>query len=224
LSASPITWISRASSAMLLLLTTLCGMWFGLCMTAYILFVPGHPYRLQLVCSVIKVPLLLLVSLLLAFVPMVAINHLTARLPTASLWRVLLGGVATTALVLVPAGLVVLAFCTKQNYTLVVLCSYAAFSIAGLAGVLFVARTLRSSAGGGPRRLAFVAAWALCFGLIAAHVGWSIRPFVGWTGQDFTLFRSDPTRMYEQIYWEVFNLFHGGGAGFPPAEPTSRPA
>lgn len=195
--------------------TVVAGMWFGLCMTAYVLFVPGHPYRMQVIASLVKVPALLLLTPTVAFIPTSAV----ARLIGAGVcWRTLArwaaGSIAATALTLVPLGVIVGLSCVTKNYSTVVLCSYAAFALAGAVGVWSFARAAKSVAGACRRRVLIVA-WAIAFGLVGARIGWAIRPLVGWTGQTFTWFRSEPTGMFEQIYWEVWNLSHFGGARFP---------
>jgi hypothetical protein len=46
-----------------------CAVFFGASLTTYVMFVPGHPYMMQVVASCIKVPALLFVCPLLALYP-----------------------------------------------------------------------------------------------------------------------------------------------------------
>lgn len=197
------------------LLIVLAGMWFGLCMTAYVIVVPGHPYQMQVLASLIKVPVLLTLTLAVAFVPLyIAARLLAADLPLRMLWTWATGSVATMAAALFPLGAVVALLGITRNYSAVVLCSYAAFAAAGAVGI----RTFARAAQAMPRRRrrrALVAVWAISLALAGLQLGWSMRPFVGWTGQAFTLFRSQSMGPFDQIYWEIWNICHGGGAQFP---------
>jgi hypothetical protein len=116
------------------------------------------------------------------------------------------------------------------NYTIVIFASYAAFAVAGIAGcVAFYlklagldASNASSSLASPKSALKVSAIWLVLFGLVGAEVGWSIRPFVGWTGQPFEWFRRDHTQIWDQLSTEADNL-RSGGLLFPSElEPAYR--
>jgi hypothetical protein len=214
------------------------AMWFGLCTTTYTLFVHGHDYQWQVLASVVKVPLLFFTALLVSFVPLYLMSRLLGLgLRAIVLWRLAGASVAVMALALAPSGLLIAVCCMTRNYSIVILTCYVVFMIAGLAGVLFFlvslhrCASLPTAAGSseaptrsrrGWKANALGLGWAVCFALVAAEVGWDIRPIVGWTGVPFSWFRHDDARMYEQVYYELVNMTHDGGARFPEANKPDR--
>lgn len=136
-----------------------------------------------------------------------------------SLFQAVTSCLLTTALALLPAALIVLILAILENYSLMVLFTYAALSLAGILGCVVFAATLNlgDQSDSIRRRIAISCVWLLCFGLSNAEAGWKMRPLIGWTGQSFTFFRSDDPGMLSQIRCEVRNTLHFGGIKFPKA-------
>ena len=55
--------------------------------------------------------------------------------------------------------------------------------------------------------------WILLFGFVGTQLAWTLRPFFGDPGQDFSLFRSIDGNFYAEILRTIANLF----------SPTSSP-
>ena len=221
------------SSLQLFIIIIVAGIIFGLCMAFHVFVHPGHGYHAQVVASLVKVPLFLIVTLILVFPFLYGLSRLL-RIPlrAGKIWRLATASVAATALALAGLGPVVAVCCAANNYSVVVLTSYACFILAGLIGAGFFRKYLALRVTGehaiapGIRRQnnRLTVGWIFLFGITAGQIGWMMRPFVGWTGQPFEWFRTDRTMIYEQIYYECVNLFHEGGLKFPDKASTTQPS
>jgi hypothetical protein len=196
-----------------------CAAFFGACLTSYVMFVPGHPYQMQVIASIIKVPTFLLISLLLSTIVIVASAKLIDRsISVKTVAKAAFYCYFVTSICLAILGPVIAILSLLGNYSIVILTSYLAFILAGSIGSFSFFRHL---AGGSEVRNAstkyvVTLIWCLCFGLISADVGWSLRPFVGWTGQPFAWLRDDQTHIWNQIVCETRNM-RFGGIRFPSA-------
>lgn len=188
---------------------------FGACLTAYIMFVPGHPYILQTISSIIKLPLIFFLSTIVA----ATITSLFARITRKSLRGRAIARGSLVALFMTSTFLFVLApviavLSSQGNYSEVILASYAAFLISTLVGALFFyLHTMQLAEGG---FLATSLVWCVLFATSTANIGWELRPLVGWTGQPFQLVRTDNGHMWSQVVCEMKNM-RFGGIHFPSA-------
>lgn len=199
----------------LILSATFSLAFFGACLTAYIMFVPGHPYILQTISSIVKLPIIFFLSTLLAAI----ITYIFAKITRKSLKgrRIARGSVVAlfvTSTCLFILGPVIAIFSSQGNYSEVILASYGAFLISTLAGSLFFyLQTLQLTNGG---FLVLSLVWCLFFTSSTANIGWELRPLVGWTGQPFQLVRTDNGHMWDQVVCEMKNM-RFGGIHFPSA-------
>jgi hypothetical protein len=204
-------------------IVALCAVGFGASLTTYVIFMPGHPYLMQVVASCIKVPALLFICPLLALYPTLLLSKLfDSRMEMRVLLKASFSCIVATAIVLALCAPFIAILNSFGNYTLVIFASYGAFAVAGLTGC--VAFYWKLVGGGAPgfspkfsqpkSALRISGVWLVLFGLVGAEVGWSIRPFVGWTGQPFEWLRPDHTQIWDQLNAETDNL-RVGGLSFP---------
>ena len=134
---------SEPSAGRLFVVMIVASMWFGLCMALHVLFHPSHGYHKQVVASVVKVPLLLVVAVALVFPLLYGLTRLLqVQLRSRIMWQLAVAAVTATALTLAVLGPVIIVCCAVNNYSVVVLVSYGCFLIAGLVGALFFNRAL----------------------------------------------------------------------------------
>jgi hypothetical protein len=177
------SWSRRWSARSLSLIALACASFFGLCLTSYVAFVPGNPYKMQVLASAIKVPVLLVLGASVAFAIVLLLCRLArARIEGRALARPAFDCFVATSLSLAVLGPFVALLSILGNYSITIFVAYGAFSLAGLVGCLVFHGGLAQ--GRGPltpsSRRAITFAWCLCFGLVSAEGGWLMRPFVGW--------------------------------------------
>jgi MFS family permease len=188
---------------------------FGACLTAYVIFVPGHPYILQTISSVIKLPIIFILSAFLAAIVTFVIAKITRQpLKMRGIARASLVALFSTATCLTILGPIIALFSSQGNYSKVILASYGVFLIGTLVGSLFFYMQTLRLAGGGYLALSLV--WCVLFTSSTANIGWELRPLVGWTGQPFELVRGNTGNMWSQVECEMKNM-RFGGIHFPSA-------
>jgi len=201
----------------------ICAVVFGASLTTYVIFMPGNPYIMQVVASCIKVPALLFLCPLIALYPTLLISKLFDRgMEARALLKASFSCIVATAICLAFCAPCIAILNSFGNYTIVIFASYGAFALAGLIGCFaFYSKLIgvgapSSSPNFSSRESAMriSAIWLVLFGLVGAEVGWSIRPFVGWTGQPFEWIRPDHTQIWNQLATEAQNL-RVGGLSFP---------
>lgn len=205
------------STRTLLLAVLVLGAGYGLCMGLYG-WCYGTDYNVAHVLAVmIKVPALFLLTLAVTC-PSLHVFSALARstLSFRHTVRLLLAATATSLAVLASFGPVTafFTFCTK-SHPFMQLLNTALFAVSGLAGVLFLQRSLiellsqgiasdtdgrsREDARAQPsahaarirRRLIFVfSSWIVIYAAVGGQMGWILRPFVGSPHLSQELFRS----------------------------------
>ncbi len=209
--------IANLSSVSQMGVIALLGGWFGLALSSYAMFLPRHPGQVlggQTFAAMVKVPVVLLATLLVGYWIALLLNMvLRTRIAAHPLWRLWLRVMLLMSwflLVLSPVALVIGLF---HNYALCVLSSYGLFALAGAAAALHLLGELRMRsrhgghyAPGTSRFLVLWGLWTLAFACTGLTLGWIVRPFIGYAGQPFTWFRVEHASVFEQIYHEWHNL------------------
>lgn len=135
----------------LAVLAVLLAMFYGACMGSFSLLKatpPGleDPFgpAFQVVASMVKTPALFLLTLVVTLPSLYVSNALIgSRLTLLGMTRLLTASIAVNLAVLASLGTIVLFFSlTTSSYPFVVLLNVAAFSIAGVLGLLFLLQTL----------------------------------------------------------------------------------
>ena len=120
------------------------AMLYGLCMGCFALFKGGGPSYLQVLASMLKVPVLFLLTLAITFPSLYVFNALVgSRLSLLSVLRLLIAAMAVILAVLASFGPIVLFFSVSTtSYPFMQLLNVVIFSIAGFLGLKFLLLTL----------------------------------------------------------------------------------
>lgn len=120
------------------------GLAYGGCMGFFALFREGGPVWSQFLATLLKVPLLFLLTLLVTFPSLYVFNALAgSRLDLLSVLRLLVAALAVNLTVLASLGPISAFFAASTtSYPFMVLLNVAIFSVAGGFGGLFLLRTL----------------------------------------------------------------------------------
>jgi hypothetical protein len=134
------------------------GAVYGICMGSYAVFSSGDDALLQMLATSIKVPLLLVLTLVVTFPSLYAFNALIgSRLSIDGVLRLLIASLAVIVAVLASLGPIVAFFSVSTtSYYFMLILNVAVFSLAGILGLKFLHHTLHRmsvvrSEGGGER-------------------------------------------------------------------------
>jgi hypothetical protein len=121
------------------------AMIYGVCMGSFALFRARSPTLLQLVASMVKVPLLFYLTLLVTMPSLYVFNALVgSRLTLAAVIRLLIASLGVMVAVLASLGPIVAFFSvTTTSYSFVVLFNVVVFGVSGFLGLLFLLQTLQ---------------------------------------------------------------------------------
>src|SRR5262249_999513 len=130
------------------------AMSYGLCMGMFALFGGKGPTPMEVVASMIKVPLLFYLTLLVTLPSLYVFNALVgSRLSLGGVLRLLIASLGVNVTVLASLGPIVAFFsvCTT-SYPFMVLFNVVVFAVAGLFGLRFLLQTLHRLTLAGPSR------------------------------------------------------------------------
>ena len=192
------------------------GAAYGAFMGIYGVLRPGNATWQQLVASMLKVPLLFLLTLVVTVPSLYVFAALArSRLKFRETLRLLLAAIAVNLALLASLG-PVLGFFTLSttSYSFLVTLNVVFFGVAGLAGLIFLKRALdqvfaaaRDAAlTGEPGRVVF-RTWLLVYGVVGAQMGWILRPFVGTPDLPFTWFRPRESNFFAAVLGALRDLF-----------------
>ncbi len=219
----------------LLVVITILGMFYGLCMGCYGLLKVGGPNYWQMLATTIKVPMLFLLTLFITFPSLYVFNALVgSRLHAHSLLRLLMASLGVTLAVLSSLGPIVAFFsaCTT-SYHFMILLNVLVFSISGFLGLSFLLQTLQRltiynvapSATEDENEAKFKGAldptlrpihfrvktvfrcWLVVFSLVGMQMAWILRPFIGAPSRPFTWFRDRESNFFEAVFQSILALF-----------------
>ena len=120
------------------------GLAYGACMGCFALFREGGPVWSQFLATMLKVPLLFLLTLLVTFPSLYVFNALAgSRLDLLQVLRLLVAALAVNLTVLASLGPISAFFAASTtSYSFMVLLNVVVFGVAGAFGLLFLLRTL----------------------------------------------------------------------------------
>lgn len=120
------------------------AMSYGACMGCFALFKTGSPTYLQVVATIVKVPLLFMLTLLVTFPSLYVFNALVgSRLSMGAVVRLLAAYLAVIVSVLSSLGPIVAFFSVSTtSYSFMVLLNVAVFGVSGMLGLVFLLQTL----------------------------------------------------------------------------------
>ena len=167
-------------------LVVLCGLVYGSVMGAF----GGLIW--QVVYSALKVPLLLLATLLLSLPSYLVMNTLLGvRADFAEAVRAIAASQATVTIVLVAlAPLTLLWYASSAGYHAAILFNAAMFAVASLAAQIVLTRAYRPLIARSPRHRWLLWTWIVLYAFVGIQMGWTLRPFIGSPNAPVQFFRS----------------------------------
>jgi hypothetical protein len=169
----------------------LCGAAYGGVMGTFGGLAGDRPW--QVAFSALKVPLLLLATLLLSLPSFFVLNTLLGlRADFARALRVLVGAQAGLTIVLVAlAPLTVFWYASSADYPTAILFNALMFAVASLGAQVLVRRGYRPLIARNPRHRWLLRAWIVVYAFVGIQMGWLLRPFVGAPGRAVQFVRED---------------------------------
>ena len=219
--------------SLLLVLTTL-AMFYGFCM-GWFAVLRDEPQYAQVLASMLKVPLLFLLTLLVTFPSLYVFNALIgSRLSFLMTLRLMVAFLAVLVAVTAAFGPIVAFFsATSTSYPFILILNVAVFALAGILGTNFLLQTLHrltdalytqpaatdapaEEAGPLDRleteatrnkvRVVFYV-WVGTFALVGGQMAWVLRPFIGYPGTPFTWLRERQSNFIEAVIHNLGRLF-----------------
>jgi hypothetical protein len=210
----------------------LLGALYGVFMGLYAVLRGGDGSFAQLVVTMIKVPLLFLLTLLVTFPSLYVFSVLAgSRLRATETLRLILVVLAVNLALLASLGPVTGFFTlSTSSYPFMIVLNVIFFAVSGFVGLTFLVRALDVLFGARPavsaqpslfegaevpppvpgapdraRRVFWT--WAVVFGVVGAQMGWILRPFIGSPNLPFELFRPRESSFFEAFFRSLGQLF-----------------
>lgn len=174
----------------------------------------GGERTLQIAFSSFKVPLLLIVTFVLALPSFFVLNTLLGvRDDFALALRALLETQAAIAMILVSfAPLTLLFYLSSSNYEAAVLFNFAMFVLASFSAQNVLRRGYRVLIARHAAHRKLLWAWLVFYGFIGVQMGWVLRPFIGAPDAPIRFFREGAWgNVYEVLaamLWKVLAHVH----------------
>ena len=169
---------------------------------------------MQAVSSMVKLPILFLVTLLICTPSLHFFNILFgARQTITQMVALVLTGISVTSVLLFSLAPITLFFLmSSTEYQFFKLLNVACFAISNVLGVVFLRDGMRITTetedereGVGARRLIFVL-WVILYGFVGSQMAWTLSPFMGDPGHPFILFTQNGGNFYTDIISSVTQL------------------
>jgi hypothetical protein len=180
----------------------------------------GGPFALlQVLSTMVKVPLLFLATLVVTFPSLYVFSALSrSRLSFAATLRLLLAAIAVNLTLLASFGPVTGFFTlSTDSYPFMIVLNVVFFAVAGLVGLSFLQRALQivfrekpalpdapgrpAAPSGEPQPAVLVfRVWTIIYGVVGAQMGWILRPFIGDPHSPFQLFRARQSNFFEAVW------------------------
>jgi hypothetical protein len=153
------------------------------------------PRFLQIVYSAVKVPILLLVTFVIALPSFFVLNTLMGvRGDFARVLRALVSSQAGLTVVLAAlAPLTAVWYLSVAKYQLAILFNALLFGIASMAAQFMLRRAYRDLIARDAKHRVLLRTWLILFAFVGIQMGWVLRPFIGSPGR--------PTQFFRQGAW-----------------------
>jgi hypothetical protein len=187
-------------------LLVLCGLTYGGVMGAY----GGRGW--QVVYSAVKVPMLLLVTLVLSLPSHFVANTLVGlRSDFATALRAIVASQAALTIVLAAlAPLTVVWYASSADYHAAILFNGVMFAVASLSAQVVLTRAYRPLIARNPRHRWLLRAWIFIYAFVGIQMGWTLRPFIGSPEIPVRFFRGGELEnayvIVARMIWNVFTL------------------
>ena len=190
----------------------LFGLFYGAMMGLF--FGPGQlPRVLQSLYSGAKVPMLLILTFLLALPSFYVLNMLMGLAPDfPQVIRALLATQAGLTVVLASlAPFTLLFYASTTNYDAAILFNALMFGAASLSGQRLLKRFYAPLIARDRRHLKMVRVWIILYAFIGIQMGWVLRPFIGDPAQKTHFFREGAWgNAYIEVWDKFIDASHGG--------------
>ena len=183
---------------------------------------------LQAVSAALKLPLLIIATLVICFPAFFVVQILVgSRLRFSQVLVLVLAALDLTAILLAAFVPVTVFFLiTGANYYFLQLLHVLAVLVAGGFGMYALHEGLAlvcERRGVYPRKaLTIMRAWALLFAFVGIQMAWNLRPFLGDRGEPFRVFRSYEGNFYAAIVYSINKLLKGEDQSDP--EEATQPS
>lgn len=211
----------------------LLGALYGFFMGLFALLSPGRSGIDQCLASVVKVPLLFLLTLLVTLPSLYVVSALfDSRLRFAETLRLLVLALLVNLALLASFGPVTAFFTlSTTSYPFMVLLNVAFFAVSGLVGLGFLRRALdgvfappvsaepsveadpmtprrvQRPVVESPKRIFRI--WILIYAIVGAQMGWILRPFIGNPDLPFQFFRPRGSNFFGAVLEALYSLMRG---------------
>jgi hypothetical protein len=208
------------------------GALYGVAMGLFGALRPQHATGLQMLANMAKVPLLFLLTLIVAFPSLYTFSALSgSKLRFVETLKLLLVAIAVN-LVLLASFAPITAFFTLSttSYAFMVLLNCAFFALSGAVSLGVLGRALRAvfeppvkvaipseSADAKPPQRPRVdegaqrvfRTWLVIYALVGSQMAWILRPFIGTQGLEFALFRTREGSFFEGVVTALIKFMSG---------------
>jgi hypothetical protein len=183
---------------------------------------------LQSMVTGIKIPCLLLLSLMICFPALYVIQYMIGS--TMSVYQmtniILSGFIVFSTIALSFAPIVVFFMITGGNYSFLKLLHVSIFTFAGIFAVKTIINGLTYSCEKKniyPRLgLKVFRIWIIILAFVSSQLAWNLRPFVGDKGLPFELFRKRESNFYVAVINSAANLFQADKKNSDKADETLK--
>lgn len=180
-----------------------CGLAYGAIMGTF----GGRPT--QVAYSALKVPLLLMATLLLGLPTYLILNTLLGvRSDFAAAWRAVVASQAGFTIILVSlAPLTLLFYASTTFYQGAVFFNALIFALSSLGAQWILARSYRPLIERNPNHRFLLRTWLILYAFVGIQMGWNLRPFVGDPAKPSQFFRPGPWEnayvIVARMLWET---------------------
>jgi len=187
-------------------LVILCGLVYGAVMGGFGGLAADRVW--QVAFSSIKVPLLLLATLLLSLPSYFVANTLSGvRADFSEALRAIVASQAGLAMILVSlAPLTIFWYATSADYQAAILFNALMFAVASIGAQGLLRRAYRPLIARNPRHRWLLRVWIVIYAFVGIQLGWTLRPFIGTPNQPATFFRGGEQ---ENAYVVIARLIGG---------------
>jgi hypothetical protein len=171
---------------------------------------------LQSVVTGIKIPILILLSLLICFPALYVIQYMIGS--TMSIYQmtniILSGFIVFSTIALSFSPIVIFFMITSDNYAFLKLLHVAIFTFSGIFAVktIIIGLTFSCEKKNIYPKLGMkiFKIWVVILAFVSSQLAWNLRPFIGSRDLSFELFRKRESNFYVAVIQSVANIFEPG--------------
>ena len=162
----------------------------------------------QVAFSAVKVPLLLLATLLLSLPSYFVLNTLLGvRSDFAAAWKAVVASQAGLTIILLSlAPLTAFWYASSDNYRSAILFNALMFAVASVGAQALLRRSYRPLIERDPRHRWLLRSWIVLYAFVGIQMGWTLRPFIGSPDEPVRFFRGGPLEnayvIVARMIWE----------------------